>query len=621
MNKRNLKEEFIKNYSPCLVGKTVTNPKVSIIVPCYNVEEYLEECISSLLKQTLKDIEIILINDGSNDLTPDILTSFSEIDKRIVLINQENKGVSNARNNGLTVAKGEYITFLDSDDWIDNDYIEKLYDAITRNSCDTAVSDMIRKRPNSNKYRLHFVEEKIYTNLNDKIKVTRVPACCYLCGKLFKKELINNFKFKENVYFEDMLLLPEVLKKSDKLVTVPNTNYYYRVNKNSIVKKAQSPKKQLDSYRAHKYIVKFFKENNLTLSNKSQRITKYIKYFLNIPVLKTKEYQNKLITYLFGFLPVKVKKIPDNLKYKNIKKFFFIRNLDSHFYIELFKFLKISFKNNDKFNYIETKTFGLEKNTRTPKLIVSLTSFPDRIKTIHITINTLLNQTVKPDKIILWLADSQFKNKENDLPESLLKLKDSGLEIKWFEDIRSYKKLIPALIEFPDDIIVTADDDLYYQKDWLESLYSSYLKNPDCIHTRRACGINLKDNELKVTPHYANNNYKSTYLNQLMGGAGTLYPPHSLYKDVLNIDEIKTLIPTHDDIYFWIMAILNHTKIKLIKNKDVNLYTIKDSQNSGLCKIQSTSGMPPRVAFKKILDKYPEAYNLLEEETMVYNEH
>ena len=615
MNTGNFKEEFIKKYE-AYVMKNNISPEVSIIIPCYNVQEYIEECISSVIKQTFKNIEIILINDGSSDLTFNILQAFGEIDKRIILINQENKGVSNARNKGLEIAKGKYITFLDSDDWIDEDYIEKLYAAVSKNSCDIAVSDMIRKRQNSQKYRLKFNEEKIYTSLSDKINITRVPVCCYLCGKLFKKELINNFKFKENVYFEDMLLLPEVLKKSDKLITVPNTNYYYRVNKNSIVKKNQSPKKQLDSYRAHKYIVRFFKENNLILPEKNQRITKYIKYFLNIPILKTKEYKNILTTYLFGFLPVGVKKIPDNLKYKNLKKFFFIRNLDSHFYIELFKFLKISFKNKNEFNYIETKSYGLEKNTRNPKLIVSLTSFPDRINTVHFTINTLLNQTVKPDKVILWLADSQFENKEKDLPETLLKLKEQGLEIKWFEDIRSYKKLVPALIEFPNDIIITADDDLYYQKDWLESLYSSYLKNPDCIHTRRACGIDLKDNEFKVTPHYANNNHKPTYLNQLMGGAGTLYPPHSLYKDILNIDEIKTLIPTHDDIYFWIMAILNRTKIKLVKAKDVNLYTIKNSQNSGLCKIQSTNGMPPREAFKKILEKYPEAYDLLEEETV-----
>jgi hypothetical protein len=252
-----------------------------------------------------------------------------------------------------------------------------------------------------------------------------------------------------------------------------------------------------------------------------------------------------------------------------------------------------------------------------------LTSYPARIKTIHITINTLLNQTIKPDKLLLWLSENQFPNKENDLTEELVKLQDYGLEIKWIndlEDLRSYKKLVPALKEFPNDIIVTADDDLYYQRDWLKSLYDAYLNNPNYIYVRRACGIELKDNTFTVTPHYANFDSKPTYLNQLMGGAGTLYPPNSLHKDVFNTDLIKTLIPTHDDIYFWIMAILNKTKISIVKSKDSSIYNVEGSQETALCKEhgKDRSGMHPSEAFRKILEYYPQAYELLEEESF-YN--
>lgn len=306
------------------------------------------------------------------------------------------------------------------------------------------------------------------------------------------------------------------------------------------------------------------------------------------------------------------------LKYKNIKKFFFFRNIDAHFHIELFNKIKISFKNNVKFNYKEAKEHGLTNEKRSPQLIVSLTSFPARIPTVDKTINTLLNQTIKPDRLILWLAEEQFPNKENDLTKELLALKDLGLEIKWCEDLRSYKKLVPTLREFPGDIVVTADDDLYYQKDWLESLYNEYLHNPDYIYTRRACGIRLKGNVFSVTPHYANSKFEPTFLNQLMGGAGTLYPPHSLHEDVFNVEQIKTLIPTHDDIYFWIMAILNGTKIKLVKNKDVNFYVVKGTQECGLCKAnnEQSVGMSPAKAFEKILTKYPQAYELLEKESI-----
>lgn len=589
---------------------------ISVVVPVYNVEKYLGECLESLINQTFRDIEIICINDGSSDNSFNILEEYAKKDSRIIVINQKNSGVSNARNKGVDIASKDYIAFIDSDDWVDKNYLEELYNAITKNNCDIAVATIIRKRPNSQKYRVHYTEEKIYSTLEEKINACQVPICCYVWGKLFKTNLVKKLKFRENVYFEDVIYTPQILDMSDKLVTVPNVVYWYRVNQNSIVKKP-TKKKQFDSYSAKKFAIEYLEKRGITFSRKTRDITKEIKYFLGIPILKTKECDNILTMFLFGFIPVFKKNISKNLKYRTLKKFLLLKKLDSHFYIELFKYLKISIKNNDKFKYFEAKEYGLEKQTRSTKLIVSLTSFPQRIKTLHITINTLLNQTIKPDKLILWLADSQFPNKESDLPQNLLKLKDFGLEIKWCEDLKSYKKLIPALKEFPNDIIVSADDDLYYQKDWLESLYSAYLKEPSHIYTRRACGVNLKDNVLSITPHYANTNYNPTFLNQLMGGAGTLYPPHTLHEDVFNVDLIKNLIPTHDDIYFWIMAVLKGTKIKLIKNKNVNIYNIKESQETALCKQQSTNeGMRPSEAFYRILKHYPQAAEILKEESI-----
>lgn len=605
-----------KYYDYC-VRTTVENPKVSVIIPVFNGEDYIEYCLSSIIKQTLKDTEIIVVNDGSEDLTSEIVHSFKDIDMRINVISQKNKGVSAARNRGIEEAKGEYITFVDADDWVDNDYLEKLYNSAVKNNCDISVSTMVRKRENSQKYRMYFTEEKVYTTLADKVNVCRIPVCCYACGKLFRKELAKSLKFKENVYFEDVIWTPQAIDMSDKLVTVPDTIYWYRVNTNSIVKKTPNKKKQLDSYKAKKFAIEYLSAKGINFSKKTKNLTKETKYICGVPLLKIKEQNDILTTLLFSFIPLYKKPALKKLKYSTIKKALFIRNLDAHYHIELFKCLKISFKNNHKFKYTETQEYGLENNSRETKLIVSLTSFPDRIKTVHITINTLLNQTVKPDKLILWLADSQFPNKENDLPDELLKLKGLGLEIRWCEDLKSYKKLIPALKEFPEDIIVTADDDLYYQRDWLESLYSAYLENQNYIYTRRACGIKLENNILSITPHYANSNYKPTLLNQLLGGAGTLYPPHSLNEDVFNTDLIKTLIPTHDDIYFWIMAVLNGTRIRLIKNKDVSIYNVEGSQTTALCKqhINRQVGMHPSKAFSKILEYYPQAYDLIEEDS------
>ena len=190
-----------------------------------------------------------------------------------------------------------------------------------------------------------------------------------------------------------------------------------------------------------------------------------------------------------------------------------------------------------------------------------------------------------------------------------------GLTIRWCEDLRSYKKLIPALRDFPEDIIVTADDDIYYQTDWLESLYNAYLKNPANIYTRRASLLKVHKNCIDTYAHYANKCRIPLFGNQLMGGAGTLYPPHTLHNDIFNIEQIQTLIPTYDDIYFWAMAVLGETKISLVKNKDLNINEEKNSFNDGLCKINnSKSGISPEEAFLRIFKKYPEILEKLRSE-------
>lgn len=274
--------------------------KVSIIVPVYNVEQYISRCLESLVNQTLKDIEIIVVNDGSTDGTEQIIRTFD--DERILLINQKNQGPSVARNSAMLIAKGEYIGFVDSDDWVDKDYFEKLYTACVKNNADVAVAGMYRERETYQKCLLKYDEKEIYTSLEDKIRACGIPKFCYVWNKLFKSEKIKPVKFQAGVYFEDVLWLPEIIKKSEKLVTVPKIAYHYRVNKNSIVKKCPNAKKQLDNYNAKKYIVKFFEENNLELSKKEKLVTKRTYFLFNFVILKIKEYKNVEKFYLFGFI-------------------------------------------------------------------------------------------------------------------------------------------------------------------------------------------------------------------------------------------------------------------------------------------------------------------------------
>ncbi len=228
---------------------------------------------------------------------------------------------------------------------------------------------------------------------------------------------------------------------------------------------------------------------------------------------------------------------------------------------------------------------GINDIPRTPKLIVSLTSFPQRMYDIHYCLYSLLKQTLKPDMIILWLAEDQFPNKEKDIPQEVLSLQKFGLTIKWCKNLYSYKKLIPALIEYPDDIIVTTDDDVFYEKDCIEKLYKSYIETPDTISCHRCHRIKTgKNGEILSYKKWTKkiSGESVSFKNFFTGAGAVLYPPHSLYKDVKNIELFTKLAPHADDIWFWAMAVLNNTQIKVVKNNIKTNTYINPERERGL---------------------------------------
>ncbi|WP_405304189.1 glycosyltransferase family 2 protein [Methanobrevibacter sp.] len=216
---------------------------------------------------------------------------------------------------------------------------------------------------------------------------------------------------------------------------------------------------------------------------------------------------------------------------------------------------------------------GITETKRDTQLIVSLTSFPQRMYELHYTLYSLLNQDLKPDKVILWLAEDQFPNGEDDIPENVLNLKKNGLSIEWCDNISSYKKLIPSLEEYPDDIIVTADDDLFYPTNWLKTLYDEHIKYPDLIIAHRIRKIHFNDYLMSEYGEWdlSFDEEPPSFLNFSTNGAGTLFPPNSLYELVLDEELFKKLCPTADDVWIWAMAVLNDTKIKGVKNSYTKL--------------------------------------------------
>lgn len=260
----------------------------------------------------------------------------------------------------------------------------------------------------------------------------------------------------------------------------------------------------------------------------------------------------------------------------------------------------------------------LNTNERSPRLIISLTSFPERMHDIHYCIYSLFNQTLKADKIILWLAEDQFPNKEADIPQTVLEFKKYGLEIKWCENLYSYKKLIPALKEFPNDIIVTTDDDIYYEEDCIEKLYTSSLETPDTIVCHRCHRIKTdkKDEILPYKKWKKKISGESVEYKNFFTGAGTvLYPPKCLYKDITNKELFTKLAPHADDIWFWAMAIMNRTKIKVLKNNIAELTYVNPERERGLTGeltlFASNKKGGNDIQLEKILEHYPQIKEII----------
>lgn len=209
---------------------------------------------------------------------------------------------------------------------------------------------------------------------------------------------------------------------------------------------------------------------------------------------------------------------------------------------------------------------GITKEKRNPELIVSLTSFPARIPTLHLCIETLLQQTIKPDRIILWLSKSEILPEE--LPASLTRLEKRGLEIKWCKNTRSYRKLIPTLHDYPDALIVTADDDIFYPKTWLEQLYTAYQKEPEYIHCHRAHLIKYSPdgNSLPYLQWgYLSMGIQGPSLDIIPTGVGgVLYASNHLNSEIMNEQAFLELCPKADDIWFKAMSLLNNVQCKKV---------------------------------------------------------
>lgn len=270
---------------------------ISVIIPVYNVENYLARCLDSIINQTYKNLEILCINDGSTDNSLKILKQFQLLDSRIRIISHNNRGLSYTRNVGIEISTGEYISFIDSDDWIDLNFYEKAVNNLINFNADICFGNM-QDAP-LNTFKTVDNDFKVL-DFSKKIELCKNGS---VCDKLYKRELFeaNNLRFIEGKFYEDNIVTLKLMFFSKIVITDKSINYYYFRNENSICRNKNTDyekKRNIDRIFMVKEIFNFF-NNKTSMSEK-----KCIKEFITRTVFTSiRNFNFKLVRVLgFGFI-------------------------------------------------------------------------------------------------------------------------------------------------------------------------------------------------------------------------------------------------------------------------------------------------------------------------------
>ena len=265
------------------------NETISIIIPVYNVEKYLNKCLNSVIEQTYKNIEVILIDDGSTDNSGKICDEYAKNDIRIKIIHQQNGGVSTARNNGLEHATGKYITFVDSDDYIEKEMIETMAKKIMKKNADIVICGVTDRDEENNIINQSLnKKENVFNNIEAiKEMLDEKLFNCVCWAKLYKKELFRNIKFNSKIRIaEDMDVLYRVFYKSNKIIQIPERLYNWTSRGDSVTKGNDMSKWQ-DEIDVCENIIKFCEENCNEIEDYA--VKRYIRINLTLAVKNLKE--------------------------------------------------------------------------------------------------------------------------------------------------------------------------------------------------------------------------------------------------------------------------------------------------------------------------------------------
>ena len=231
------------------------SPEISIIVPVFNVENYLNKCIDSIINQTFKNIELILVDDGSQDRSSSICDEYKEKDERIKVIHKQNGGLSSARNAGIIIAKGKYLCFIDSDDWVPNEAIDLMWEETKNYEIDIVVGKVaiVDEGKNNNGKESEGIIELDGLEAMEDMLYGRLTGST-VCGRLVKTEIAKKFLFPEGRYHEDEFVSFKYYAEAKRVVFIDRYTYYY-VQRNGSIMHSGLDKASIDEIDSADYII------------------------------------------------------------------------------------------------------------------------------------------------------------------------------------------------------------------------------------------------------------------------------------------------------------------------------------------------------------------------------
>ena len=245
-------------------------PKLSVIVPVYKVEKYIHQCVDSILSQTFQDFELILVDDGSPDTCGEICDEYAKIDRRIKVIHKVNGGLSDARNFGIDIAEGNYITFVDSDDKIDENMYQQMIKYMEENDLDIVCCDTYLVRGERKKFRARYENDNIFDKSEAIIEILNGNLDNAAWNKIYKSCLFNNIRYPKGRIYEDVATTYKLVYLADKVGYIKKPYYYYYKRKGSIVASAFNSKSRYDCFLGYKERLEFTINKNINCIKESR---------------------------------------------------------------------------------------------------------------------------------------------------------------------------------------------------------------------------------------------------------------------------------------------------------------------------------------------------------------